>query len=619
MRFSQDFIEKVRESTNIVDIIGQHTQLKRAGTHRMVGLCPFHGEKTPSFSVSEDKQTYFCFGCKKGGNVYHFTQDTQGLSFPEAVEYLAARAGIEVPKEAVASAAQAKAFDEKKERGKLYHRINQFAASYFQLVLKNLAPNHPVRAYLKERGLHSETIERFQLGYAADDWESLVATLNKKNIPLDASEALGLIRRRSEGKSGHYDIFRHRLMFPIVSLTGQVLGFGGRVLGDGQPKYLNSPESEVFHKGKVFYGLNESAKHIRVEDRAIVVEGYMDFLALHQAGVKPVVATLGTALTQEHARLLKRMTKNIIVLFDGDEAGQDAAERSLPLLLQEGLIPRGLTLPEGLDPDEFVQAHGLEALEARLKDAPELFTMILDRHLRGYRGTSAEKVALLDRMTPFVRACSDRRLKELYMGELAERLSVEVGWVARAVAGEKRHEPSRSVPVSNAGEAKPAPAPSSIVEEVTPVQRLKVVKAPRSELYLLNVSLMKDKYYQLVKESGVIPQLSHEGVRQVFARLDQLYRQMPSKFDSLTALLVSEVEPPETVSLHLQPPLADLTEEGAEELLHDCARKIKEANLKVQSKQLRANLRGQDQREQLEKLEQIMNIHRNRHSLNKDT
>lgn len=622
MRFSQDFIERVRESANIVDIIGQHTQLKRAGTHRLVGLCPFHSEKSPSFSVSEDKQMYYCFGCKKAGNVYTFIQDTQGLSFPEAVEFVAQRAGITLPKEVEATPAQARAFDEKKERIKLLQRINQFTAQFFQAVLKNAEyENNPVHEYLKQRGLTAETIEKFQLGYAHDNWEALVHAFTKKGVPLDAAEALGLIRRRSEGKSGHYDIFRHRLMFPIISPTGQVLGFGGRVLGDGQPKYLNSPESDIFHKGKVFYGLNESAKFIRVEDRVIVVEGYMDFLALYQAGVKSVVATLGTALTPDHARMLKRQTKNVIILFDGDDAGQDAAERSLPLLLQEGLIPRGLTLPDRLDPDDFVKKHGLQVLEDRLKNAPELFMMILERHLKGYRGTSAEKVALLDRMTPFVRSCADNRLKELYMRELAERLSVETAWVQRAVAGDKSHEPARRMNVSNVSDPKPGPEaakPTDSGQNEPVPSKIKVLKAPRAELYLLNIALTKDKYYQAVKESGVIEDLSHEGIKQVFARIEQLCRQMPSKFDNLTALLVSEVEPPETVSLHLQAPLVDLTEEGADKLIQDCTRKIKVAGLRFQSKQLRANLRGQDQQEQLEKLEQIMNISRSRHSLNKD-
>lgn len=613
MKFSQDFIERVRESTNIVDVIGQVTQLRRAGTNRYTGLCPFHNEKTPSFSVSEDKQFYHCFGCKKGGNVFSFVQETQGLNFREAVEYLAGRANIPIPKEALVTKDDAVKVDEKREREKLLYRINQFANSIFQKQLKDQGAASPVTQYLQKRGLTPETIAHFQLGYAIDDWENLVRACTRQNVPLNAVEGLGLIRKRGEGKSGHYDIFRDRLMFPIISPTGQVIGFGGRVLGDQQPKYLNSPESEIFHKGKVFYGLHETAKHIRVEDRVVVVEGYMDFLALYQAGLKPVVATLGTALTPDHARVIKRMTKRVIVLFDGDEAGQEAAERSLPLLLQEGLIPQALILPEGMDPDDFVKAKGLGVLEELLRLAPELFIVVLEKHLKGYRGTNAEKVAMVDKMAGHIRACSDRRLKELYIQEVAQRLGVENDWVLRAVSAGKPHEPNRFVGVSKEKETAPAPTPAA------QDQKIKVLKPPPAELQLLNVALMKEKYFQLVIQSGVVESLLHEGIRDVFARAIQLYGQMPNKFDSLSALLVTEVDPPETVSLHLQSPLADLSEEGAEKLLNDCSRRIREAFLRAQSKQLRANLRGQAPETQLEKLEQIMNIHRSRHSLNKES
>lgn len=612
MRFSQDFIERVREATNVVDIIGQYTQLRRSGPNRYMGLCPFHNEKTPSFSVSEDKQFYHCFGCKKAGNVYTFVQDQQGLSFREAVEFLAQRAAIQIPKEAIVGAEDLEKRDARREREMLLFRINQFAASYFQQQLKNQVPKTPVHDYLEQRGLKAETISHFQLGYAVDDWESLMRACSRQNVPLSAVESLGLIRKRGEGKDGHYDIFRDRLMFPIVSTTGQILGFGGRVLGDSQPKYLNSPESEIFHKGKVFYGLHETAKHVRVEDRVIVVEGYMDFLALYQAGLKPVVATLGTALTVDHARVLKRLTKRVIVLFDGDEAGQDAAERSLPLLLSEGLIPQALTLPEEMDPDDFVKQHGLETLEERLKSAPELFMLILERHLKGYRATSAEKVAIVDRMAIHLRACSDKRLKELYMQEVALRLGVETQWVLRAVGVERPNEPNRFVGVSKEKETSSAPPPR-------PLGKIKVLRPPPAEKHLLNVALMKEKYFQLVMQNGVVESLSHDGIREVFARAVQLYGQMPNKFDSLTALLVSEVEPPETVTLHLQSPLADLSEEGAEKLLNDCSRKIREAFSRTQTKKLRADMRGQGPEEQLEKLEQIMNIHRSRHSLNKES
>lgn len=613
LKFSSEFIERVRESTNIVDIISSQTQLKRSGPNRLMGLCPFHMEKTPSFSVSEDKQMYHCFGCKRAGNVFTFIQETQGLSFPETVEYLAQKAGIPIPKESRLNQSQEADQDQKKVQEKLKFRINQFAAQYFQVQLRS-APIK-VAEYLKARRIEPETIEKFQLGYASGEWESLVGTMQRKGIPLAEAESLGLIRSRGAGKSGHFDMFRDRLMFPIFSPTGQVLGFGGRILGEGQPKYLNSPESEVFHKGRVFYGLHESAKHIRLDDQVIVVEGYMDFLALYQAGFKSVVATLGTALTAEHARLLKRFTKNVIVLFDGDSAGQEAAERSLPILLSEGLTPRGLILPSELDPDEFIQENGPEALREALKSAPELFVMVFERHLKGYRESAAEKVALIDKLSPWLKSARDERLRDLYVSEVAERLRVEPDWVYRALEGARtRHEPPKGTSVS-----------SSLVEggkKVAVAAKAELIDlkgAPRSELYLLNVALMKDKYYQQVKASGVTAQLSHPGVRRAFERFAQLYLQLPNKFDSLSSLLVVEVAPAEAVGLHLQPPLVDLTVEGAVKLISDCIRKIQEVHLRTESKKLRSSLKGQDPESQREKLEQIMNIHRSRHFLTKDS
>lgn len=609
MRFSQDFIEKVREATSIVDVISPFTQLKRSGHMRMMGLCPFHNEKTPSFSVSEEKQMYHCFGCKRAGNSYTFVQEMQGLSFPEAVESLAQKAGITLPADAYDKNPQ----DDRREHQKLLYRINRFAAMFYHQQLMSLQPSHPVREYIHKRGIKPEMVNKFLLGYAPEEWESLAQAIGKKGVALSDAETLGLVKSRTQGKSGHYDIFRHRLIFPIVSITDNFLGFGGRILGEGQPKYLNSPESEIFHKGKVFYGLHESAKHIRVEDAAIVVEGYTDFLALFQAGITNVVATLGTALTHDHARLLKRYTKNVIVLFDGDSAGREAAARSLPILLSEGLLPRGLTLEDDYDPDEYIVEKGADALKAKLRAAPELFVEILRHEMTGYRGTAAEKVALMDRMTPVLFSCADSRLRDLYIQELAERLQVEAAWVIKALKGSTKDAPIKAPQVSAPeGTVTSQPPPNIDLETIV------IKKAPRAELYLLNVALMKEEYYQEVMASGVIEALSHEGIREAFKRAEHLYRQRACKFDNLIALLVPAIDPPEAVSLLLAKPLSDLQNEGLKKLISDCTKKIREANFRAKSKQIAAHLRGQESGEQVKNLEQIMNIHRDRHSLNKE-
>ncbi|MGZ3723325.1 MAG: DNA primase, partial [Bdellovibrionales bacterium] len=310
MKFPQEFIDRVREATDIVPLVSQYVQLRRTGGNHQ-GLCPFHNEKSPSFSVSEDKQVYYCFGCKASGNVITFVQNYQGLTFPETIEYLARRASIALP-------ATSEQGDPAREMRNTFFKINALAANFYHQEYKKLPEGHEVKKYFASRGLTEELAEMYKLGYAPEAWSDLTHFFESKRVPVAPSEQLGLIKRRSGEKSnGHYDLFRHRVMFPIFSPTGSCVGFGGRVLSkDQQPKYLNSPDSPVFHKGKVFYGLDHSAKFIRTEDEAIVVEGYMDWLALAKVSVNNIVATLGTALTVDHAKLIKRYTNKVLLLFD---------------------------------------------------------------------------------------------------------------------------------------------------------------------------------------------------------------------------------------------------------------------------------------------------------------
>ena len=243
--------------------------------------------------------------------------------------------------------------------------------------MKKATSDHSVLKYIQKRELSPETIDAFQIGYAPKEWDALTLHLQSHGISTAVAEEARLLIARKEGKSGHFDMFRDRLMFPIINSMNEVLGFGGRIIEQGEPKYLNSPETPVFIKGRVLYGLNQTARFIRSEDQVVIVEGYMDLVALYQAGIKNAAATLGTALTLDHAKIVKRMTRNVLVLFDGDQAGQDAAERSLPLLLQADLYPRGLILPQGMDPDDYVKNYGAEALKILMAEAPDLFSVVL--------------------------------------------------------------------------------------------------------------------------------------------------------------------------------------------------------------------------------------------------
>ena len=605
MKFPQEFIERVRESTNIVDIIGQYVQLRRTGTNYQ-GLCPFHNEKSPSFSVSEDKQVYHCFGCKASGGVFQFVQNYQGLTFPETIEYLARRANLPIP--------ETQGTREQRDVRHTLYKVNALAAQFYHENLKQLPDSHEVKNYLAARGLNEDLVNSYKLGYAPDAWSDLAQYFAGKRVPIAAAEQLGLLKKRDKG-NGHYDLFRHRVMFPIFSPTGQCIGFGGRVLSKEQnPKYLNSIDSPVFHKGKVFYGLDHSAKYIRAADEAIVVEGYMDWLALAKVSVNNTVATLGTALTTEHAKLIKRYTQKILVLFDGDDAGRNAAARSLPILLAEGLHARGLFLPDKLDPDEFIKAKGVAELRPLIAAAPDLFELVSTEAWLQAKGSPSGKIQLLDDFAPILAAVADPRVRALYMQSFANMVDVDLKLVEQSVK-----KGAAVVPPAPVAKATPAQRPSAAPVGAPVPAQFDLNKASRAEIELLNVILSQEVYLKEAIASGVGQNFSHPGARAVFARINEVYGQMPSKFDTLSALLADEVKPVEMITRHLSEPYAELAKDAATKLLHDCIKRVKEDYLRSKSKELVSGLRGAGSANQAEQLEQIMNIQRNRRSLNRDS
>lgn len=435
VRFPPDFVDKVREANNIVDVIGPYTQLRSTGANFM-GRCPFpdHNDKTASFSVSEDKQLYNCFGCKKSGNIFTFLQVFNGYSFPESIEFLARRANIALPE-------RDEDPREKKNRDlkESVLSLNRLAASYFANSFQKLPASNSVRVYAEKRGLTPEIVETFQVGFSPDDWQGLTNTMKARRIALPIGESAGLLKKSSRsGGESHYDLFRGRLMFPIVSTSGDVLGFGGRILGEGEPKYLNSPETPVFHKGRVLYGLDVTARFIRSQDEAIIVEGYMDAVALYGAGLKNVAAILGTAFTPEHGKLIRRMTPNVVMLLDGDRAGIQGAERSLPALLAADIRPRGVILPEGMDPDDFLRERGVEALRNEMERAGDLFTLLLTRHwMSGYRATAQDKLSVVEQaaaaLAPAGLELLEQAMAELFIAEMAKFLDVDSAWVRKTL------------------------------------------------------------------------------------------------------------------------------------------------------------------------------------------
>lgn len=348
---SEETIQDIRHRVDIVEVVGSYLPLKRSGANHS-GLCPFHQEKTPSFNVNEPRQIFHCFGCGVGGDVFSFLMRMEGLPFPEAVKRLGEKVGIDV-EETPDSPAEIR----RREQHEQLWKINQAACDFFHQVLLEGPAGATGRRYLRQRGYDGDTVREFRLGFAADAWESLANHLGKKGFSAKDLLEAGLVKPGKEGRSP-YDVFRNRLIFPIFDLQERVVAFGGRVVDESLPKYINSPETPVYQKGKTLYGLCQARDAIRRSRQVLVVEGYFDLLALSRSGYNNVVATCGTALTTDHARLLKRYAEKVLLVFDEDKAGRQASFRAM-----EGLLPAGLTvqmaeLPAGADPDSFLQERG---------------------------------------------------------------------------------------------------------------------------------------------------------------------------------------------------------------------------------------------------------------------
>ena len=377
-----DKISEIRGRASIVEVISDYVTLKKTGRNYM-GLCPFHSEKTPSFTVSEEKGIYHCFGCQSGGTVFNFLMHYDHLTFPEAVERVAKRYGITIEHEGGGRR------HEDGERERLY-RVNERVAVQYQTLLFSHPEGRKALAYLAARGVDEGTARKFMLGYAPPNGAQLAKVFSHERIGVADACRLGLLGQRASGK--YYEKFFARVIFPIISPAGKVVAFGGRVLDHGLPKYLNSSETPLFHKSSTVYGLYHAKEAIRRSDRVLVVEGYLDVIALAQHDVGYAVATLGTALTPDHVRVLSRYTKNVIALFDGDEAGRKAAARSFEIFLEAGLLGRAAFLPKGEDPDTFVRGGGAAAIEAVIEKSVPLadyyFSWLEQRHGRSLQGKS---------------------------------------------------------------------------------------------------------------------------------------------------------------------------------------------------------------------------------------
>ncbi|MBC8079358.1 MAG: DNA primase [Gorillibacterium sp.] len=418
-RIPDEVIEAVLKKNDIVDVIGKQVPLKKQG-HYMKGLCPFHSEKSPSFTVNPERQIYYCFGCHATGNLIHFTMEIEGLTFPEAVRQLAEEANIpfdrdEEPEEKT---------QERKNRDTLY-AAHEFAARLYQHILTNTKQGQKALSYVRSRELSQKWIDFFQVGCAADSWDLLAQQLVKREFPLPLCEIGGLVSSKTDG-SGYLDKFRDRLIFPIHDLKGKIIAFAGRAMGDVQPKYLNSPESPLFNKSRNLYNFHRARPMIRKSGQVVLFEGYMDVIKAWEAGIENGVATMGTSLTDEHCSILRRNADQIIICYDGDTAGQNAAFKALTMLEKEDLLVKVAVLPEGKDPDDFITAYGFDRFRKQIIEGALSSIRYRLHYVRGNFNLQTEdgKLRYLETAARIVSEIPSALEREHYTKEITSEFSV---------------------------------------------------------------------------------------------------------------------------------------------------------------------------------------------------
>jgi len=412
-----EIIDEIRQVANIIDIASQYTTLKKRG-QKYVGLCPFHSEKDPSFTVDEDKQLFHCFGCGAGGDIFTLVMEKENLSFPEALRYLAQKYNLTLPQKKKLSPALLKLEE------KLY-KINEEALGFFRKNLFNTQEGKNALGYLLKRGISNEVIQKLKIGYASNSWDSLLSFFKEKNTDLKLLEKAGLVIQRTKG-DGYYDRFRGRVIFPIFTLTGKVVAFGGRTIYDDDPKYLNSPDTPIFTKGKLLYGLNFCKDSIREKGEMILVEGYTDFLSLFQAGVTNVAASLGTSLTSNQASLARRFASKIIVSYDRDASGEKAASRAISICLEKGIQAKAIILPKGFDPDSFIKKHGLDRFNRLISESvPGMKFLINEKLKEGRMDVPEEKAKIIQSIASEIEKIPDPVVRNEYLKQASEYLSID--------------------------------------------------------------------------------------------------------------------------------------------------------------------------------------------------
>ncbi len=507
-----DKISEIRSRVDIVELIGEYVTLKRSGVS-FKGLCPFHNEKSPSFYVHPKRRFFHCFGCAASGDVFSFLTRLEGASFPEVARRLAERAGVDLPRD---NPREEAAYRRKKQRDERLTSVMDAAAGFYLAQLKSHPLGGMARDELASRGISMETAETFRLGYAPHGWGELTSHLAKVGHSPSDSESVGLILSKRTGR-GHYDRFRHRLQFPIADLHGRIVAFSGRLLANPEgvtppkepgAKYVNSPEGPLYTKGKVLFGLHEARVAIRRIGYALMCEGNFDLLALHQAGFENVVAPLGTAFTEEHAKLLKRFTEKLVLLFDGDAAGKKAVRAAHPLLARVGIAARVVTLPPGDDPDTFLRSHGAEALTRRVQEAPGIVEHLIDDTARSAGGDARAKADGIASLGEVLVAVDNPVEVRLYVERVAQRFGIADVQVVRQQLrrGLKKKRDPRSKKRGNIPEQKENPQP----------KRAPRREPPGLQAELVGVLLDVPRLFSSDYAKGLLELLTDDDLRAIF-------------------------------------------------------------------------------------------------------
>ena len=555
-----EFIDRLRSESDIVSILSDYVPLKKKGKNYW-GCCPFHHENTPSFSVTPDKGFFYCFGCQSGGNVFNFLMKIENISFFDAVKVLAQKMNIPLPEKEKSSRELAR----ERENSKLY-RVNEMAREFFYACLTKTVYGKKAREYLNSRGVTDDVIERFKIGFAPPAWDKLVNAFLERGVEQEVLLKAGLIVERNSG-DGVYDRCRSRVIFPISDARGRVVGFGGRVIDDSQPKYLNSPETSVFNKRYILFGFDAAQKFIKESGQAIVVEGYMDAITAHAFGIRNVVASLGTAFSPEQAKLLLRNAKDIFFAYDSDAAGQNATVRALSILRNLGANVRVILIPDGKDPDEFIRKHGTEAFQSLIAEASDILEYQIKQAFQSIDYSGLEgKVAVVSKIVPILAEADNAVEVNAYIASISQTLAIDES----AIRSEVRKFLFQQQKDKNVNKGKN-------------ISNMLVVKQPsialeQAESHIIRLMCGNSSLIPYIKEKLSIEEIQGENRREIINLIFKEYNMGKDITDTAWTMMLSEAANAELSHIMLID--IQYNDNDNIKMVDDCIKNMRLTNLK---------------------------------------